>query len=107
MKHPYGKKAKWALVSLGKGQKVRAEVTEQDAHARTVARCYLPDGHDLLAEMVKLGLAIDWPKFSGGQYRSLETTDARKSSGWLKLARKAQPPRTCTDRGYEEHQENT
>ena len=57
-------------------------MTEQDAHGRTVARCYLPDGRGLSAEMVKLGLAIDWPKFSGGQYRSLETPDARKKL-WL------------------------
>ncbi|WP_245155632.1 thermonuclease family protein [Paracoccus ravus] len=84
--HPYGKKAKWALTSLCKGHSVRAEVTEQDTHGRTVARCYLPDGRDLSAEMVKLGLAIDWPKFSGGQYRTLETADARKKL-WLADAR--------------------
>ena len=40
-------------------------------------RCYLSDGRDLSAEMVKLGLALDWPKFSGGKYRELETSDAR------------------------------
>jgi len=84
--HPYGKKAKWALVSLCKGQKVRAEILEQDAHGRTVAKCNLEDGRDLSAEMVKLGLAIDWPKFSGGKYRSLETPDARKKL-WLADAR--------------------
>ncbi len=86
MDHPYGKKAKWALVSLCKGQKIWAEVTEQDAHGRTVAKCYLEDGRDLSAEMVKLGLAIDWPKFSGGQYRSMEMPDARKKL-WLANAR--------------------
>ena len=86
MNHPYGKKAKWALVSLCKGQTVRAELTEQDAHGRTVARCSLRDGRDLSAEMVKLGLAIDWPKFSGGTYRSLEVHDARKKL-WLADAR--------------------
>lgn len=86
MNHPYGKKAKWALVSLCKGQKIRAEVTEQDTHGRTVAKCYLEDGRDLSAEMVKLGLAIDWPKFSGGQYRSMEMPDARKKL-WLANAR--------------------
>lgn len=63
--HPYGQKAKWTLVSLCKRQKIRAEVTDRDAHGRTVARCYLQDGRDLSAEMVKLGMAIDWPKFSG------------------------------------------
>lgn len=84
--HPYGKKAKWALVSLCKGQRVRAEVTAEDAHGRTVAKCYLEDGRDLSAEMVKLGMAIDWPKFSGGKYRALELPDARKKL-WLADAR--------------------
>ncbi len=86
MSHPYGKKAKWALVSLCKGQKIRAEVTEQDTHGRTVARCFLEDGRDLSAEMVKLGLAIDWGKYSGGKYRSMEMPDARKKL-WLANAR--------------------
>ena len=78
LNHPYGKKAKWALHKLCKGQTVTAQITEQDAYGRTVARCYLPDGRDLSAEMVKLGLALDWPKFSGGEYSSLETHDARR-----------------------------
>ena len=86
LNHPFGKKAKWTLISLCKGQNVRAEVTEIDAYGRTVAKCYLPDGRDLSAEMVKLGLAIDWPKFSGGKYRSMEVPDARKKL-WLADAR--------------------
>ncbi len=86
MNHPYGKKAKWALVKLCKGQEVKAEVTDVDAHGRTVAKCFLPDGRDLSAEMVKLGLAIDWPKFSDGAYRSLEVPDVRKKL-WLADAR--------------------
>jgi endonuclease YncB( thermonuclease family) len=86
LEHPYGQKAKWALVGLCKGQTVRAVVTDRDDHGRTVARCYLPDNRDLSAEMVKLGLAIDWPKFSDGIYRSLETRDARKKL-WLADAR--------------------
>ncbi len=86
MNHPYGIKAKWALVSLCKGQAVRAEFTEEDAYGRTVAICCLPDGRDLSAEMVKLGLAIDWPKFSKGRYSSLETPNVRKKL-WLADAR--------------------
>lgn len=84
--HPYGKKAKWALVSICKGRRVNAEILEQDAHGRAVAICHLDDGRDLSAEMVKLGLAIDWPKYSGGKYRSLETADARRKL-WLADAR--------------------
>ena len=53
-------------------------ITEVDDYGRAVARCYLPDGKDLSAEMVKRGLAIDWPKFSGGKYRLLEIPNARR-----------------------------
>lgn len=84
--HPFGQKAKWALVGLCKGQAVRAEILERDTHGRTVAKCFLPDGRDLSSEMVKLGLAIDWPKFSGGEYSYLEVADARKKM-WLADAR--------------------
>lgn len=86
LNHPYGQKAKWAMVRLCKGQKIRAEITDIDAYGRTVARCYLPDGRDLSAELVKQGLAIDWRKFSGGVYRSLEVADARRKM-WLADAR--------------------
>jgi len=78
LNHPYGKQAKWALHKLCKGHFVTAKVTEKDAYGRTVARCYLPDGRDLSAEMVKMGLALDWPKFSEGAYRSMGTPDARR-----------------------------
>ena len=84
--HPYGKKAKWALLALCKGQHVRAEVIGTDDHGRTVAKCFLPDGRDLSAEMVKQGLALDWAKFSGGIYRRHEPSDARKKL-WLADAR--------------------
>lgn len=84
--HPYGRKAKWALVSLCKGQTVKAEIIEHDDYGRTVARCHLQDGRDVSAEMVKLGLAIDWPKFSGGIYQALELPGVRKKL-WLADAR--------------------
>ncbi len=86
MNHPYGKNAKWALVALCKGQTIRAEITATDTHGRTVAKCYLQDGRDLSAEMVKLGLAIDWPKFSGGIYGGMEVSGVRKKL-WLADAR--------------------
>ena len=86
LNHPYGQKAKWAMVRLCKGHKIRAEVTDTDHYGRTVARCYLPDGRDLSAELVKQGLAIDWPKFSGGIYTKLELPGIRKKL-WLADAR--------------------
>ncbi len=84
--HPYGKKAKWAMVHLCNGHKVRAEITDEDDYGRTVAKCFLPDGRDLSAELVEQGLALDWPKFSGGKYSHLEVAGVRKKL-WLADAR--------------------
>ncbi len=86
MNHPYGIKAKWALFNLCKGEVIRAEITDLDHYGRTVAICRLPDGRDLAAEMVKCGLAIDWPKYSGGKYTPFEVKDARRKM-WLADAR--------------------
>ena len=86
LNHPFGQKAKWAMVKLCKGNTIRAEVTEEDDYGRTVAKCFLPDGRDLSAELVKQGLAIDWPKFSGGKYSHLEVAGVRKKL-WLADAR--------------------
>jgi len=77
--HPYGKNARWAMIQLCKGHVIRAEIVAgETTYERLVATCYLPDGRDLAAELVKQGLALDWAKHSGGKYRSLETPDARK-----------------------------
>ncbi len=84
--HPYGKNAKWALVRLCKGHRIRAEITDEDEYGRTVAKCFLPDGRDLSEELVKQGLAIDWPRFSGGKYSQFEVTGIRKKL-WLADAR--------------------
>ncbi|MBJ3785764.1 thermonuclease family protein [Devosia sediminis] len=76
--HPFGKQAMWALVKLCKGHRVTAHIKPEMSYDRVVAQCFLPDGRDLAAEMVRLGLAIDWPKFSGGKYRDLEPEGVRK-----------------------------
>ncbi|WP_205590165.1 thermonuclease family protein [Agrobacterium tumefaciens] len=76
--HPYGKQSKWALVKLCKGQTITARIRPELSYDRVVAECFLSDGRDLSAEMVSAGMALDWPKFSGGKYRHLETPDARR-----------------------------
>lgn len=95
--HPFGKQAKWALVQLCKGQEVTARIRPELSYDRVVAECYLPDGRDLSAELVKSGLALDWPKFSGGKYRHLETADARKKL-WRADARQRGKLRLQNDR---------
>ncbi|MEJ6398661.1 thermonuclease family protein [Yoonia sp. 208BN28-4] len=84
--HPFGKMAKSKLIKLVKGHVVCAEIIDSDDHNRCVAICYLADGRDLSAEMVKANLALDWPKFSGGAYKHLEPPDARRRM-WLADAR--------------------
>jgi endonuclease YncB( thermonuclease family) len=78
MDHPYGRNAKWALVSLCKGQVIRAEIVGLDHYGRHVARCHMQDGRDIAAEMVRTGYAVDWPKYSGGRYRHLEVAGVRQ-----------------------------
>ncbi len=94
--HPYGQKAKWAMVQLCKGQIITAHIKPELSYDRLVAQCFLPDGRDLAAELVRQGMALDWTRFSGGQYKHLETADARKRL-WRAAARQrggvpTQPP---------------
>ena len=84
--HPWGQKAKWELVRLCKGQTITAKIEPGISYDRLVATCYLPDGRDLSAEMVRRGHAIDWPKFSGGKYAHLEPDGVRKKH-WKAAAR--------------------
>lgn len=86
LEHPWGQNAKWELVRICKGQEISAVLEPELSYDRIVATCYLPDGRDLSAEMVKAGLALDWPKFSGGKYSHLEIKDARKKH-WKAAAR--------------------
>lgn len=95
---PYGKNAKWTLVGLCKGVQIRAVFSGDLSHDRTVATCYLPDGRDLSAEMVRLGVAIDWAKFSKGKYRHLEPEGVRDTL-WRCVARQEgrMPPTAMPD----------
>lgn len=78
MDDPYGRTAKYALIQLCKGEKITAVFEGSSSYERNTATCYLPDGRDLAGELVKVGLAIDWPKYSGGKYSELEVVGVRK-----------------------------
>lgn len=97
MDHPYGKNAKWTLVNLCKGQDVRAVFDGDLSHDRTVATCYLPDGRDLSAEMVKAGMAIDWRKFSRGKYAALEVPGIRRKLWRCDARQKGRMPPSLPD----------
>jgi endonuclease YncB( thermonuclease family) len=74
---PWGQKSKWEMVRICKGQVLRVELTGETSYDRLVGTCYLPDGRDIGAEIVKAGLALDGGHFSKGKYRHLEQPDMR------------------------------
>ena len=79
---PYGKQAKWALHKLVKGQTIRAIPNGEKSYDRIVAKCFLEDGTDIAAELVKMGLALDLPNYPDADYRHLETPASRKKLSW-------------------------
>lgn len=82
LNEPYGKQAKWALVELCKGQVITAHPNGETSYNRIVAKCFLPDGRDLAAEMVKMELALDIPHFPDADYKHLETPNSRRKLRW-------------------------
>ena len=75
---PWGQKSKWAMVAICKGQVITAKLNGERSHDRLVANCYLHNGNDIGAELIKQGLALDWSKFSGGRYKHHEQAGARR-----------------------------
>ena len=84
--HPWGKASKSAMIRLCRGQTITAVLEASTSHERVVAKCYLADGTDLSAALVKQGLALDWPKYSGGAYTQFEQTGVRRKL-WRAAAR--------------------
>lgn len=87
--HPYGQASKWAMVKITKGNTITARIAPEMSYDRTVAICCLPDGRDIAAELVKRGLALDWPLFSKGRYKKFEPEGVRRK---LWMTAKRQPP---------------
>lgn len=94
---PFGQKSKWALVHMVKGQEITAAIHCEMSYDRIVATCTLPDGRDIAAELVRQGLALDWPTFSKGKYAHLEPTGARKKL-WRAHARQGRGQRLVDKR---------
>lgn len=74
---PFGHDAKWALHHMCMDEIVTAQITDKDAEGNPVGTCYLQDGRDLAAELVKKGLALDWPYFSKDKYVEFEPEGVR------------------------------
>lgn len=75
---PWGQKSKWAMVAICKGHTITAKLDGERSYDRLVGTCFLPDGRDIGAELIRTGLALDLPFFSGGKYRCIEPEGARR-----------------------------
>lgn len=75
---PYGQQSRRAMSGLVAGKQVRCELTGDRSYDRWVGTCYLPDGTNLSAAIISMGLARDCPRYSGGRYRELETARSKR-----------------------------
>jgi endonuclease YncB( thermonuclease family) len=60
------------------GAIVRCELNGERSHERLVGVCFLPDGTDIGAEIIRRGLALDCAHWSSGRYRKLEPDGVRE-----------------------------
>ena len=56
---------------------VRCELNGERSYVRLVGICYLPDGTDIGAEIIRRGLALDCARWSFGRDRALEPDGIR------------------------------
>lgn len=52
------------------GQPLRCQVRDIDRYGRYVGQCFLPDGRDITAEMIQMGVAREYCRFSRNHYGS-------------------------------------
>jgi micrococcal nuclease len=76
MKEPLGPQSKKFMVDLVRAKRVRCDLNGEKSHDRFVGICYL-QGKDIGAAVIKAGLALDCPRFSGGRYKAIEVAAAR------------------------------
>jgi micrococcal nuclease len=60
------------------GQIVRCDLNGERSYERLVGVCFLPDGTDIGAEIIRHGLALDCAHYSHGRYRALEPDGVRE-----------------------------
>jgi micrococcal nuclease len=73
----FGPESREEMRSIIGGAVVRCELNGERSYERVVGVCYLPDGTDIGAEIIRRGLALDCARWSFGRYRSLEPDGVR------------------------------
>jgi len=72
-----GQKARAFLIKKLAGREVMCVDSGGQSYGRIVAKCYV-DGEDIAWWLVNAGHAIDWPRYSGGHYRSGTSHELRR-----------------------------
>lgn len=76
-----GQAAKAAMAGMLAGGPLDCQARGRDRYRRTVAVCSAGPVRDIGAEMVRLGLAIDYARYSGGAYAGEERAARRARRG--------------------------
>jgi micrococcal nuclease len=63
-----GSAATQALSDLIEGQTLTCLIKDVDRYSRIVGQCFLENGLDIAAEMIRLGVAFEYCRYSGGYY---------------------------------------
>ncbi len=66
--HRGGAAATAEMRALISGKTLQCRVRDVDRYERYVGQCFLPDGRDLAAEMIRAGVAAEYCGFSRGYY---------------------------------------
>jgi len=79
---PFGNNARQAVSGLVFGKVVKVEEQSKDRYKRSIARVYLLDGRFVNAEMLRMGMAWHYKKYSSdAEYARLEQQARRAGIG--------------------------
>ena len=82
MDEPYGRQSRAAMIDIVDGRTLVCELGGV-SYDRRVGVCFI-DGQDIGAILIRQGLALDCPRYSGGRYRHLETNSNLRQKGYCK-----------------------
>ncbi len=77
LKEPLGLQSKQFMIDLVLDRPVSCELSGEKTYDRLVGTCYRAD-QDIGAAVIKAGLALDCPRYSGGRYAQYEVDGARQ-----------------------------
>jgi endonuclease YncB( thermonuclease family) len=87
------------LASFIEAKVVSCESVNQDRYGRIVARCSV-NGTDIAEWLVRLGLALDWPRYSHGRYGIAQKSASHAGQGiWAGTWTAPWEYRTCIRSG--------